>query len=172
MVAVPLEFDGSEGSDNLAPFGIGTEEGFRLALRRSGAGFDEMLIGKGIPLDVGYVYAWLPGEKSLYKVQREVREFLDRTLFEMRNKRLTFLTPEEIGEAVIESGGRRIQLERIGGWWEITRPLKAPADGNAVEALLEGLTALRATDFPESPLRAKAPVRRLTLRGGMENQRP
>jgi Domain of unknown function (DUF4340) len=163
MVAIPLEYDRSEGTEALGAFGIGTEGQFRLGLHRAAGGLEEILIGKEIPLDVGYVYAWEPAEEKLYKVQREVRELLDRSLFEMRNKRLTFLAADDVTAVAIETAEAPLRLEMKGEWWEITEPLKAPADGSSVEALIHGLTALRSRDFPK-PETVEGSILRVTLR--------
>ena len=181
LVGLPLEFDagsgrGSGGDEDFVPlsdYGIGGASEIRLILGSKSEPTREIFLGDPIPLDVGFVYGYLPATGSLYKVQREFKNLLDRSLFELRDKRLLRLDPATIVEIRFSSnptvpGDAPLVLEKRGGWWEILSPEAVPADTPAVEELLATIAMIEALEFPPAAeaFPADAPASETSLSEG------
>jgi hypothetical protein len=143
-----------EEAEDLAPFGLDAppvkvglvlEDGERLSLK----------VGGGTP--VGYnVYVMRDDEPGVYMTPAALKDNLDKSLFDLRNKNVLEFEDNEVEGVDIETDSFRVSLRREPasgegdagpGEWQITAPSTARADADEVSASLRRLRTDRATAF-------------------------
>jgi hypothetical protein len=111
-----------------------------------GDGEESVYFGKEAAGD-GRVYVRRGDSNDIFIVSDELQRLAFRDPKEFRDRRLTNLTPDRIDKFTIKRGAGELSLERGGHGWEIVRPLRARADGPAVEKLLNELLGLQIQGF-------------------------
>ncbi len=96
-------------------------------------------------------YARVGGAKAVYTVPTYRVSALDKSLDDLRDKRVLSFDRNAIDriEAVWPDGG--VTLEKGEQGWRVVSPLEGPADEVTVDALLSDLSFLRANGFEDDP---------------------
>ncbi len=96
----------------------------------------------------GRIYVARPEHHAVYAVNREIYTKLNRTVFDLRDKRVIDFQRTSTHQFTLRQGDNEIVCQKnANGDWEITAPLKLKADEKAVDDLLFGVDALRAVAF-------------------------
>ena len=98
----------------------------------------------------GRIYVTRPDHRAIYTVNREIYTKLNRTVFDLRDKRVIDFQRTATHRFKIRQDDSEIVCQKsVDGEWEITAPVVLKADENAVDDLLFGVDALRAVAFVE-----------------------
>jgi len=109
--------------------------------------------GKKTPVG-GNTYAAVEGEQRVYTVPSYRATSFERTLDDLRERRVLRFDRTGVDRVVVEWAETRVALERRDtGWW-LAAPLEGPADEKTVEDLLADLAFLRAEGFVDEPSEA------------------
>ena len=148
IVGIPLAID-----DNYDPAEFGLDAASAITVKVAGKDpgtLDEVILGRVLPLDVGYVYAVKPGlTGKVYKTQKQILELLVEDANNFRGHSLVHQKPEDITEITISRLSSRdsIKLERQGQWWNIVEPVSMPGDEEKITELLKNLVDLKVDQF-------------------------
>ncbi|ORC36623.1 hypothetical protein B4O97_06045 [Marispirochaeta aestuarii] len=151
LVGVPMEIDTSLP---LEEFGLEGSEVISVTVSSRDGQTESFSLGRQIPLDVGYVYTYVPSSGNYYKAYRDAREVFTLPLEEYRDRTVLDLSISSI-EKIRLSGALTgntspVIVEKQPPWWELSSPKAAPGNNGEVRKLLEGILSLRASDFPDS----------------------
>ena len=155
---------------DLAPYGLDSQSAVTAVLNTdAGDGSQMLALGDPLPNAPDLVYARLQAENSIYAVPLAVREALLLRPDDLRDRRIPGLDPDAIQNVRIEDGETALELFRDDqGQWQISAPLRAPADAETIYALLRSWTDVRLVAFENAPpTNAPPPLSRtlhLTLR--------
>ena len=136
-----------DGVVNLAAHGLDAP---RIQARLDFAdGEAQMLLIGGDDEASGRIYAKRADMDSVYAVNREILTKLNKTVFNLRSKRVIDFQRTAATRFEIERQGReKIVCEKnIDGVWEIKAPVVLNADAAAVDDLLFGIDSLKAVEF-------------------------
>jgi len=141
-----------DGVSDLAPYGLNSQSAVTAVLNTdSGNGSQMLSFGDPLPNAPALVYARLQAENSIYAVPATVRDALLIRPDSLRDRRIPGTEPEEIQRVRIEEGERLLEFSQDDDdQWHLTAPLRARADNNAIEALLQSWSKVRLTDFESS----------------------
>ena len=96
----------------------------------------------------GRIYVTRSDHRAVYAVNREIYTKLNRTVFDLRDKRVIDFQRTATHEFTLRQGDSKIVCQKnVDGEWEITSPVVLKADEGAVDDLLFGVDALRAVAF-------------------------
>lgn len=112
---------------------------------------EQLLLGRVVPLDVGFVYALDPRRAQVYRVPAPMKEILSRQPQEYLDTRLAVFDPHDVVALVIRTGSTQITLEHDGEHWELIRPTRTPAADDVVAALLDSIATWRAREVVTDP---------------------
>ena len=155
LVGIPLEIDGSVP---LSDFGLEGDQVITVTAVSQDGKEEIFSLGRQIPLDVGYVYTYLPSGNRFYKTYKDAREIFNLPIEEYREKTIVDIPINSIEE--IELSGIRTEgtspvvILKQPPWWELTAPAETPGNNAKVRKLLEGIHSLQAHDFPASDKKA------------------
>ncbi|MCH2170011.1 DUF4340 domain-containing protein [Myxococcota bacterium] len=107
-------------------------------------------IGAGAPVGE-HTYVSTEGSDDVHLVNSFAVNAFDKSLYDLREKRIFFFDPEEIDSVELNWGGTRARLQREGAGWVMVQPLRATADSNTVDEVLSRLSRLRAESFLDEP---------------------
>ena len=123
-------------------------------------GSGRLLFGRDTPTGSG-VFVRLEGDRRLFTVYSYNKTSLDKSVFDLRDKRLLELDEDSISGLTVETPGRAIGFERKDGEWAIVKPLSARADdfstgdlarvartAEMTEVLTDEASAARSFDVP------------------------
>lgn len=138
-----------DGVGELAPYGLDSQSAVAAVLNTdSGDGSQVLVLGDPLPNDPALVYARLQAENSIYAVPRDVRQALLVAPDDLRDRRLPGLDPNDLRSLRIEAGETVLEFRQDdAGAWRIAAPIRAPADGDAVRALLRSWADVRLVAF-------------------------
>ena len=106
----------------------------------------------------GRIYVAHSGHRAVYAVNKEVYTKLNRTVFDLRDKRVIDFQRTTTHRLSLRQGDSEIVCQKnVDGEWEITAPVKLKANGEAVDDLLFGVDALRAAAFIDDQPRSLQP---------------
>ena len=145
----------AETADDLAPFGLdaprvtvsATGDNGQVATVMFGAdnSFDETVFARTADLT------------RVVTVDKEVLAAVDKTLHDLREKKLLDFEQEDATGITIEIAGKAgYALKKVGEDWQITRPLEGPADKSAASSVLSTLRNVRAESFEQEQVAALA----------------
>jgi hypothetical protein len=97
-------------------------------------------------------YLKVNGDPRLLLVPDTLRISLAKKVFDLRDKSVCKLTPDDIQKVKIIRDGREVELEKINGKWRIVKPINAPAKPAKIGALLREISDLHAKEIVDSPL--------------------
>ncbi len=141
-----------EDAEDLAPFGLDPPP-VRVALLLADGETLSLQVGGGTP--VGYnVYVMRGDERAVYLTPAALKDNLDKSLFDLRDKQVLAFEDSEVEGIDIVAGTYEVSLRReaestegAADTWRITAPSAARADANAVSNALRRLRTGRATAF-------------------------
>lgn len=149
-----------DGVSDLSPYGLDSQNAVTAVLNTdSGDGSQLLSFGDPLPNDPTLVYARLQGENSVYAVPAAVRQALLVRPDDLRNRRVPGIEPDSIRRIRIEEKESALEFTRNGdGFWELTAPLRAPADAETIQALIQSWADVRLAAFAEIPSGPSAPA--------------
>lgn len=116
----------------------------RIELR----GEDEVGIDIGAATALPHeIFARVDGESGVLRIADTILEVADKPVDSFRDPRLTEWLGDDIEKFTVRRADGEMTLRRERGRWMIVKPVKAPADPQAVRAFLEQLLALRIFQF-------------------------
>jgi len=133
---------------NLQTFGLGRPS--RTLKVATPEGELVVEIGRETPRPGGvYVRVRQPGSgEQLMVVQNQLVEAMDKELAAWREKRVFPLVVPEVTGWWMRQGALEVEVQKNPeGRWTVRRPVEAPADPAAVDAVLGEISALKALDF-------------------------
>ena len=96
----------------------------------------------------GRIYVARSEHRAIYAVNKEIYTKLNRTIFDLRDKRVIDFQRTSTHRFAIRQGNSKIECQKnVDGEWEITAPVRLKADEEAVDDLLFGVDALRSVAF-------------------------
>ena len=96
----------------------------------------------------GRVYVARSDHRAVYTVNREIYTKLNRTVFDLRDKRVIDFQRTATHQFTLRQDDSEIVCQKnVDGEWEITSPVVLKADEGAVDDLLFGVDALRVVAF-------------------------
>ena len=96
----------------------------------------------------GRIYVTRSDHRTVYAVNREIHTKLNRTVFDLRDKRVIDFQRTATHRFTIHQGDSKIICQKnVDDEWEITAPVTLKADEEAVDDLLFGVDALRVVAF-------------------------
>lgn len=96
----------------------------------------------------GRIYVARSDHRAVYGVNKEIYTKLNKTVFDLRDKRVIDFQRTATHRFAIRQGDSEIVCQKnVEGVWEITEPIALKADAEAVNALLFGVDALRTVAF-------------------------
>jgi Domain of unknown function (DUF4340) len=99
----------------------------------------KLLIGDDTPVGNG-VYAMLAGDLRVFTVASYTKTSVDKTLNDLRDKRLLPLSPDKISRVELVKPGQSIEFGRNKDEWQILKPKPLRADSTQVGDLVRELT--------------------------------
>lgn len=116
-------------------------------------------IGSDVPNDTeqdstekGYVYVKSHDHGGIFTVSRKIIQLLEKTLFDLRNKRIVDFERGDTIKFEIEHGPQRTIGIKLGeNSWELQGTDKIKADSRAVSDLIFGVDSLEAVAFETNP---------------------
>ena len=137
----------ADGEYDLADYGLSQP---RITVTLQSTADDqiqELQIGSdaGTP---GRIYVASSEHHAVYAVNKEIYTKLNRTVFDLRDKRVIDFQRTATHRFTIRQGDSEIVCQKdVEGEWEITAPVALKADEEAVDDLLFGVDALRVVAF-------------------------
>jgi hypothetical protein len=141
-----VAFEG-DGVADLTAYGLDTPRS-QARLDLADGSVQQLLIG-GDDNATGRIYTKRADFDSVYAVNREIYTKLNKTVFDLRSKRVIDFQRTATTRFEIERQGReKIVCEKNShGDWEIKAPVVLKADASAVDDLLFGVDSLKAVEF-------------------------
>ena len=151
---------------DLAPYGLDSQSAVTAVLNTdSGDGSQMLSLGDPLPNDPTLVYARLQAENSIYAVPIAVRQALLVRPDDLRDRRLPGIDPEAIQRIRIEESESVLEFSRDNNdVWQLTAPIHAPADPEAIQALLRSWADVRLSSFENQPSTNSPPSSTRTIR--------
>lgn len=119
------------------------------------ANFEEIRLGKETP--VGFsIYATGAGGPAVYRVSQSLKTVFEKTVKDVRDKRVVAVNRNDIEEIEVQAGGRTLHLKKAEKDQWLLPKENLPASRDEVNKLLTALGDLRATEFPSEDPKAKA----------------
>jgi hypothetical protein len=110
--------------------------------------------GKKYTLSVGKrtidgAYATLNGDPTIYTLQSNPLDHLDKDPQDFRDKTIQTVKDEDIAALTIKHGGDTVSLQKNDGKWLISAPISARASAATVQEILNEFRTIRATGFSD-----------------------
>ncbi|MDE0127858.1 MAG: DUF4340 domain-containing protein [Bryobacterales bacterium] len=111
-------------------------------------GGGEVRFGRDTPTGTG-VFARLEGDTRLFTVYSYNRNSFDKSVFDLRDKRLLKVDEDTVTRIELETASRMLAFERDGGDWRIVQPMEARADDFTVGDLSRAVRTAEMTEILE-----------------------
>jgi hypothetical protein len=134
-----------------APETYGLGAGARELAFGAGGAEHRVRLGARAPVG-GNEYVSIVGRPEVFVVRSYRVSALGKTLDELRDKRIVDASPDAVESIAVRWQDGHVVLAREGGAWRLREPVEGPADEATVQALLSGLSTLRASGFADAPL--------------------
>jgi hypothetical protein len=136
----------------LACFGLDPENAVSVALRASGG--RDRIVSFGKSASAGRVYALAQNGGAIVTVDAALRARVEAESAAFIDARLFPCAAEQVATVLLADGDRRVLLAKdAAGAWRLDEPVAAPADAQAVDALLSRLLRLRTDDLDPACVR-------------------
>ncbi|MCZ6679405.1 MAG: DUF4340 domain-containing protein [Candidatus Poribacteria bacterium] len=136
----------ADGQIEPARYGLDSPR-ITVAIQLADERTQELQIG-GEAATTGRIYAKRSEVPSVYAVNAEIYAQLNKTVFDLRDKRVMDFQRTATNRFEIHQGESNIVCEKnVEGEWKITEPVALKADAGAVDDLLFGVDALKAVEF-------------------------
>jgi Domain of unknown function (DUF4340) len=123
---------------DVAAYGL-THPTLDVTVSRKDGKTNELLIGDDTPNNSG-AYAKLPGDSHVYTVFSFVKTSLDKSLNDLRDKRLLTFDSDKLTRVELTAKGQAIEFGKNGqNEWEILKPRPLRADSATVDTLVTKL---------------------------------
>lgn len=106
-----------------------------------------LYVGKRTPAKT--IYVKKDGEESVYELDQDFFEKLDKDPSDFRSKDLVDLTPADVQRITLAHPDQTVEITRQDGKWVITKPITARANQSAVEEIVNEVRTTRAQSFTE-----------------------
>ena len=127
-----------EAATDLMPFGL-EPPSFEVTVAKKDGKEVKLLFGDETPTKGSY-YAKLAGDPRVFTVASYVRNGLDKTPADLRDRRLVAFDPQKITKIKIQTGGQTFELgKNSGGDWALVSPTAMRADSTQVDSLMRSL---------------------------------
>lgn len=127
---------------DLAPYGLSIPT-LDIAITRKDGKTNEVLIGDSTLTNSG-AYAKLPADPRVFTVASFVKTSLDKTVNDLRDKRLLTFDSDKLTRVQLTAKGSAIEFGKNGqNEWQILKPRPLRADSSQVEALISKLRDAR-----------------------------
>ncbi len=111
----------------------------------------ELLFGASNPSKTSF-YARVDDDQRLLLVADTLKISLNKTLFDVRDKSVVGVAPEDLEKVVISRNGKQVELQREGPEkWLLTSPERFRAKNSVVSSDLRSITNLKAKEIIDSP---------------------
>ena len=119
----------------------------RVALQL-GDGSQELLVGSD-SLDTARIYVKPGALDAVYAVNREIYSTLDKTVFDLRDKRVIDFQRTATNRFEIHQREEKkiVCAKNLTGDWQIEKPVTVKADAEVVDDILFGVDSLKAVEF-------------------------
>jgi hypothetical protein len=134
-------------SSNLERYGLASPA-FELDVTEKGNKTERLLLGDDTPAGSG-LYAALAGDPRVFTIAEYHKTGLDKSLNDLRDKRLLTVSPDKVSRLEIAGNNGEIEFGHNQDEWEILKPKPMRADTFAVSELVRKLTEVR-MDFSSS----------------------
>jgi len=134
-------------SSNPERYGLASPA-FELDITEKGNKTDRLLLGDDTPAGSG-VYAALVGDPRVFTIAEYRKTSLDKSLNDLRDKRLLSVSPDKVSRLEISGHNGEIEFGHNQDEWQILKPKPMRADTFAVSELVRKLTDAR-MDFSGS----------------------
>ena len=122
----------ADNVSDLSVYGL-QEETRQISLGSSDGSARTLLLGDDISDRVGYVYARMANDTSVFAMPSKVLQMSEIPVLRFRDVRVLSLAPENVAAITIERGGEKLELEAdAAGAWKIKSPVAWDADPEAV----------------------------------------
>ena len=111
-------------------------------------GGGEVRFGRDTPTGSG-VFARLEGDQRLFTVYSYNKTSFEKSVFDLRDKRLIQLDEDSISEVTVEAGGRTIGFREEDDDWRIVSPMELRADDFTVGDLVRSVRTAEMTEVLE-----------------------
>ena len=123
---------------DVAPYGL-THPALDVTVSRKDGKTNEILIGDDTPNNSG-AYAKLPNDAHVYTVFSFVKTSLDKSLNDLRDKRLLTFDSDKLTRVELTAKGQSVEFGKNGqNEWEILKPRPLRADSSTVDSLVTKL---------------------------------
>ncbi|GAB4312688.1 MAG: hypothetical protein Kow0059_03390 [Candidatus Sumerlaeia bacterium] len=118
-----------------------------------------LLIGRDAP-QPHKTYAMIRGQNEIFLITRSLRQQLERSVFDFRDKSLLDAPPEEVIwlRLVNAAGTLEARHDPAAGQWQMERPAARSADGDRLNALLRRMQTSKALAFVQDDYLTSAPA--------------
>ncbi len=95
------------------------------------------------------VYVQLEGDEKVYVTSKVLLSSANKDLKEWRSKSVLDFDQDQIQVVELQRPQGTLRVERIDGQWQLTQPIRDPADDSVVSSLLSAVRYARIEDFVE-----------------------
>jgi hypothetical protein len=136
----------ADGQVNLAKYGLDKSR-IRVSLQLADSSTQALIIGSEADTS-GRIYVKRPYLPSIYSVNKEIYAQLNKTVFDLRDKRVIDFQRTATNRFELRQGNSKIVCQKnANSEWEITEPVAQKAEGPAVDDFLFRVDALKAIAF-------------------------
>jgi hypothetical protein len=128
-------------SSDLQRYGL-AKPSLELDVTEKDSKMQRLLLGDDTPAGSA-VYAALAGSPRVFTIPGYTRNTLDKSLNDLRDKRLLTVSPDKISRIDIAGKNGNIEFGRSKDEWQILKPTPMRADGSAVSEFVNKLTDAR-----------------------------
>lgn len=132
------------GKEDMERFGV-REPIVHILLNIAGR-IETLAIAGENPARTGH-YAYARDIEKIFLVNKDFVNELQVDLFDLRDKRLYSISPEEVGKVVIRRQENTVELVREEDGWRMISPLSQSGSAIDIEGMLSSLARLRAIGF-------------------------
>lgn len=131
----------------------------------------KLLLGDDTPAGSD-VYAMLAGDPRVFTIASYTKTSVDKSLNDLRDKRLLTLQPDKVSRVSLDKKGQAIEFARTKNGWQIMKPSPLRADAFAVDEFVRSVTDARMdlnakeSDHAAAEFAQTTPVATVTLTGG------
>ena len=123
---------------NVAQYGL-AQAALQVVIAEKGNKSQKLLIGDDTPTG-GAAFAMLAGDPRVFTIANYNKTSLDKSLSDLRDKRLITENPDKISRVELVKKGQDIEFGRSKGEWQILKPKPLRADSTQVGDLVRQLT--------------------------------
>ena len=137
----------SDNNSNRGSFGLDSPSNLVTLFGDDGKKV-EIEIGRQVPSDPDCVYAGLPQRKSIVEVNKAFASLFNITPNDLRDRKIARMNPDLIDRVTVEHTNEpKIVLARDENRWRFLSPASAPANGDNITRLIQGVNDGEVSEF-------------------------